>query len=1081
MSHSSTRISFYDSRGSLWIGTRYGGVSRYDGRNFYHYSSEEGFPFIGINSIMEDSKQRLWFGSDQGLVCYNGSEFISYSEKNGLFTGSIRNIKEDQKGNIWLATDQSGLIKFNGKTFVYYTPKEGLLSRSAFNLFEDKKGDLWVANQSTVSKFDGDSFIHYGAVFGFQENLSTRGGFVNIFKNDDESFWVTGSPKGIINYTIPDDGKIGQLTFFESENNAVRTFSSAMTVAKDGKVWINSFLGGVLNFRPEFSGNDPIALNRLSVADGLPHNELWGAAEDNHYKLNFGSDGGGFIFYDPNSFIDLTALEGLKTNEIRAITRDNEGNIWFGTDGRGITKYNPNSKTFYQYTTEQGLPSNDIWSLHMDSKGNLWIGTWLAGVTKFDGQTFTHFSPEQGIPNNLVTLINEDEAGNVWFGGIGSTGLVRYGPSKNVEEMMSFTHFTDQEGLLNRNVYSFLEDKKGNYWIGTDKGVSQWDGTHLTNYSEKEGLAGKLVNAIYEDKSGNLWFGTDKGLDKFDGISFTHYNEKTGLSKNEITSIVEDESGNLWVGTSNGLNRLDFGNMDLNQIKSSDNTQSNAVPVYVYDYSDGLKETNFIRNAALIDKNNQAWWGTEKNLVMLDLATYSTATEPPTVHVSQIDLNNEFIDYRNISEKLTKLVKFSGVEKFMNIPQELELNHKVNHLSFYYVGIDWAAPQKIKYSYKLEGLNDDWSDPSADVKADFRNLSFGTYKFHIRAIGESLEWSQPATYSFTILPPWWHTWWAYMIYSLCFGVAVWFTHLYQKKKVVEVERQKAQIKELEQAKEIEKAYQDLKSTQAQLIQSEKMASLGELTAGIAHEIQNPLNFVNNFSELNKELVEEANEELEKGDLEETKAILKDLGENSEKINLHGKRADAIVKGMLEHSRANKGEKAPTDLNALIDEFVRLSYHGLRAKDKSFNADFKLELDLNLPKVNVVASDIGRVILNLVNNGFYACAERSRSTVNEKANSDSALEGYKPEVIVSSKKTENGIQLSVQDNGSGIPDHIKEKIFQPFFTTKPTGSGTGLGLSLSYDIVKAHGGEIWIDSSTEKGTLFSIHLPHSTVS
>ena len=283
---------------------------------------------------------------------------------------------------------------------------------------------------------------------------------------------------------------------------------------------------------------------------------------------------------------------------------------------------------------------------------------------------------------------------------------------------------------------------------------------------------------------------------------------------------------------------------------------------------------------------------------------------------------------------------------------------------------------------------------------------------------------------------------------------------------------------LEEAKQsIETTLSELKATQSQLIQAEKMASLGELTAGIAHEIQNPLNFVNNFSEVSAELVDEMNEELEKGDVAEAKAIGKDLKENLSKINHHGKRADAIVKGMLEHSRANKGEKVPTDLNALTDEFVRLSYHGLRAKDKSFNADFKLELDPNLPKVNVITSDIGRVILNLVNNAFYAVHEKAKSTPQPPEGG----EGYKPEVIIKSAVTKSpsgdlGVQISVQDNGSGIPDSIKEKIFQPFFTTKPTGSGTGLGLSLSYDIVKAHGGKIKMETNEGFGTEFTIFLP-----
>ncbi len=273
-------------------------------------------------------------------------------------------------------------------------------------------------------------------------------------------------------------------------------------------------------------------------------------------------------------------------------------------------------------------------------------------------------------------------------------------------------------------------------------------------------------------------------------------------------------------------------------------------------------------------------------------------------------------------------------------------------------------------------------------------------------------------------------------------------------------------------KEIENALNQLKSTQSQLIQSEKMASLGELTAGIAHEIQNPLNFVNNFAEVNKELIRDLKSEIKNGRLDEVNALADDIEANEEKINFHGKRADSIVKGMLQHSRTSSGQKEPTDINALCDEYLRLSYHGLRAKDKSFNARFETDFDPALPKVNVVPQDIGRVILNLINNAFYA--------VNEKAKH--GIAGYEPTVTVStsflspSGGGKGEVMISIKDNGSGIPDSIKEKIFQPFFTTKPTGQGTGLGLSLSYDIVKAHGGELMVESLESKGTRFIISLP-----
>ncbi|MEZ5083264.1 MAG: ATP-binding protein [Bacteroidales bacterium] len=280
---------------------------------------------------------------------------------------------------------------------------------------------------------------------------------------------------------------------------------------------------------------------------------------------------------------------------------------------------------------------------------------------------------------------------------------------------------------------------------------------------------------------------------------------------------------------------------------------------------------------------------------------------------------------------------------------------------------------------------------------------------------------------------------------------------------------------LEEAKErVEKALSDLKATQSQLVHAEKMASLGELTAGIAHEIQNPLNFVNNFSEVNRELIEELIEELNKGDLEEVKAIANDIANNEEKIKHHGKRADGIVKGMLQHSRTTSNIKEPTDLNELADEYLRLSYHGLRAKDKSFNADFRADLDTSLPKINVIPQDIGRVLLNLINNAFYACTEQSRNV----ATKTSAINmNYKPIVIVSTKKLKDKVEISVKDNGSGIPDTVKDKIFQPFFTTKPTGQGTGLGLSMSYDIItKGHGGALTVNTKTGEGTEFIIQLP-----
>jgi signal transduction histidine kinase len=318
------------------------------------------------------------------------------------------------------------------------------------------------------------------------------------------------------------------------------------------------------------------------------------------------------------------------------------------------------------------------------------------------------------------------------------------------------------------------------------------------------------------------------------------------------------------------------------------------------------------------------------------------------------------------------------------------------------------------------------------------------------------------------------------IYALLVGllilaivaVGLWRRNIYKQRSFAILQKQKQEIDV--QKEKAEKTLDELKTTQAQLIQSEKMASLGELTAGIAHEIQNPLNFVNNFSEVNNELISELVDEVDKGNYDEVKVIAVSLKDNEEKINHHGKRADAIVKGMLQHSKSTSGQKELTDINKLADEYLRLSYHGLRAKDKSFNAEFKTDFDEIIEKINVVPQDMGRVLLNLFNNAFYAVNERQKvEGVGFKAESIP----YVPVVALVTRKAGNKVEIVVKDNGNGIPQNIVDKIFQPFFTTKPTGQGTGLGLSLAYDIItKEHNGTVRAESKENEGSTFVIQLP-----
>jgi signal transduction histidine kinase len=418
-------------------------------------------------------------------------------------------------------------------------------------------------------------------------------------------------------------------------------------------------------------------------------------------------------------------------------------------------------------------------------------------------------------------------------------------------------------------------------------------------------------------------------------------------------------------------------------------------------------------------------------------------------------------------------IRWDSTDSNFKLPYGLEVPHDQNSFNFAFTNSNVKSRDKIVYRYILEGIDSDWSAAS-DVPntRNYYNIPPGRYTFKVASSGFNQIWSEPATITFTIRPPWWQTWWAYVLFLVGF-VAVVSAIVQYRSRWLKRENRILEERVSHRTAQLKKTIEELKTTQDQLIQSEKMASLGQLTAGIAHEIQNPLNFVNNFSQLNRELLAEMNAEIEHGNLEEAKAIAQSIASNEEKIDHHGKRADAIVKGMLQHSRSHTGVKEKTDINALCDEYLRLAYHGFKAKDKSksggqasFNATFETNFDPTLPNINAVPQDIGRVLLNLINNAFYAVIEKSKTSSN----------GYLPLVSLSTKNIGDKVEIVVRDNGNGIPDDIKEKIFQPFFTTKPTGQGTGLGLSLSYDIVKGHGGTMEVSASAAVGAQFTITLP-----
>ncbi|MGZ3885539.1 MAG: two-component regulator propeller domain-containing protein, partial [Bacteroidia bacterium] len=469
------------------------------------------------------------------------------------------------------------------------------------------------------------------------------------------------------------------------------------------------------------------------------------------------------------------------SNTVRAIVEDKKGNIWFGTYGDGLIGYD--GKTFTHYTENEGLPSGFIKTVLADRNDNIWMGTEGSGVIKYDGRSFTNYTSDQGLSGDYIIAIYEDKAGNIWFGSDGE-GVSRY-------DGQSFKTYKEEGGLCYNTVQAIMQDKSGKMWFGTDGGgACSFDGEFFKYYSEKQGLSSDYVRSIVEDKEGNIWFGTDgKGLCKLDKSSlsgrrarFERFTTQDGLSNNVIKSILEDaKTGNLWVATEKGLNYL-----DLNLGAAKDSSQKKSVQVHIFTSANGLKANNFMNNSALIDRNHHAWWGNGKALSTLDLNTFKISEDIPHLQLNAIELEQTYIDFYALADSLksghpmvvgdvTKKslggVTFSGVAGFYNYPENLELPYNINHLTFHFSALEWSAPDKIRYQYMLQGLDKDWSPPTTDNKALYSNLPSGDYVFKIKATGLSQKWTNEFEYRFSIHPPWWKTWWAYILYvALSAGV-----------------------------------------------------------------------------------------------------------------------------------------------------------------------------------------------------------------------------------------------------------------------------------------------------------------------
>ncbi len=1083
-----------DQKGGIWTGSQiYGLMHLAKGDSAFRPMSADrfrGLDFTGQNAItglFADSTNTLWITTKNGVYKYHteSGEFKTFKEYHAESPNDIWNnwnsIIQDHEGNVWIANNYRGILKFEGISDQFEEITiEGVIrtktrgwNLTLTNMMVDRSGIFWMGSrESGLLKYDPVS-----KSFSF-------------FAHDDTD------PGG-----LSSGGVFGLLA----------------SKVNPGKIYVGMRGEGLNIYDPALRTFEKVKF--LSVDDWYG-GSVRSIAEKENGSLYIGTWGDGMISLDQN-YQEIKRYKynpesphSISENRVRVIKQDNEGRFWVGTNN-GLNIFDPEKEEFRllasvgtkayadELTSEVerligtdqvigmidsvGDYQNLSVTLEIESTGTYFVVSvgegdsdglfdfgWLMNASKDTIWDFTDYEASYhaggAVKNRIIiepivlqpgtyTLHYQSDdshsfdkwnANQPTLSSLYGIALIQPADGNQSRDIVNLLGKIDDKFILTGTNITDIEIDGQFVWVSAG-GLNKVDPeTNTVTYylNEPDNIntpASNNILDIHRDKHGMIWLATNAGIDKINPATgkFTHYSEKDGLPTNLTQAVLEGDNGEMWFATQNGLSQM------------ITNEALGKVTFINYNSTDGLGGEAFLYGAADRSPDGRFYFGGEHGLTTF--SEVESNNTPPALIFSNLLISNQSV---------LAMGKDSPLDKNLQETTSITLSHDQNNLSFEFAALHYANPQKNQYAHILKGYDREWTYDNRNF-AMYTNLDPGKYEFSIRASNAYGIWNEEGkSIEIIIHPPWWRTTLAYIAYAVILGFLVFGFDRLMRRNIKRKERERMREKELAHAKEIEKAYHDLKTTQDQLIHSEKMASLGELTAGIAHEIQNPLNFVNNFSDVNGELIEEMLDEIKAGNFQEVERIAKDIKENEEKVKHHGHRADAIVKSMLMHSRAASGERQSTDINILADEYLRLAFHGMRAKDKSFNASVKTDFDETLEKIEIVPQDIGRVILNLITNAFHAVSEK-------KARSEN---GYAPEVLVSTRKSANKLYIAVRDNGTGIPENIKDKIFQPFYTTKPSGQGTGLGLSLSYDIVKVHNGELRVETKEGEGTEFVLELP-----
>jgi len=1069
-----------DQNGFMWFGTRGDGLFRFDGSQFKNYrhqtNNNNSISGNDIGGIIEDSLHNIWIGTGTGLSRYDISAdtfktVATFSEKRRLgveyaFVPFWATKNEvffwDYPGSQLVACNIHTLQK---RQLAKISPDDiGKDLSDQYSIFDEKSNSIWIEHGQPGSP--GGGLLQISLSTGEKKPLEWEC-FRNI-PNDDHSFqgmrydrrrhaiWISCTD-GMVEFTITDK----KFHHFAVIDSLVRLKDyhlwAGIEVDTMGHIWMATYPAGIVIYDPTSQTlmvpfpNDSTLQQQVSADNVMLYcdrdNVIWTgswAAQNGIYQL---------IPFSPpvHIYTSESGKSNSLSNNFTVFIQDaGRGKIWIGT-ADGLNIFDPEIRLFQvlRKNDVQGIQANELHEIQPisidTSTQKAWILTDRSGYYQMDMRS-RKCVPIIFIDSNNQNLQNKGSFpqpfgdGAVVGADYGNRTLFFIGNANSlkVHQILSFpAGIIDEFRRASGDGHLLFLGRRDS---ASNLSYALLQGKWVRIHTPMDTIPWKYITFNKTDQT--YWLNTESNLLHLsrDFRLIHSYSTNDGLPESEIGRVISDNQGNIWFTSNHSIHHLDTKTGRITVLTEKDGFQPNG-------FFPGLWLGKTASGDLYFPSGE---FGKGFTRIVPD----KYINTPPVVYVQSLKINDQPLP----------------ISRLINDQQEISLRYFENTITVETINVDFDSKGKGKFRYKL-GESADWTNPPNNI-VFYNNLSSGNYDLIMQASNENGFFGSATTLHIRIKPPWWQTWWAYTLFIITLASLLW-AFIQYRSRTLRTKNIQLEEKVVHRTKELKHSLEELRETQTQLIQREKMASLGELTAGIAHEIQNPLNFVNNFSDLNTELIAEMKEELSRGNFEEAKVISNDLQINEKKINHHGKRADAIVKGMLQHSRASAGVKEPTDVNALADEYLRLSFHGMRAKDKTFNASIETNFDSTIGKINIIPQDVGRVLLNIYNNAFYAVHEKQKQLgdsfepkVSVSTLFISAIDGSTPQA-----------EIRIRDNGMGIPQKVLDKIFQPFFTTKPTGEGTGLGLSLSYDIVtKMHSGNLDVETREGEGTEFIIRLP-----